>query len=183
MPRRRSIHSLAAVAAALAAAVCLLPASASAAPSVGDYTCSSFSLESWIDVPSVNSSDVGSEPVSLTGQADCVAGGTRYASTSFAFNGTLTLNCASSTLAFDGTFTLNDGVHGALNTSGTISLSGTSSGAPGTVTLASGQRGAATDTVIRYILRPSDFCSASDATEPIDLTLRGAFGSTSPGTL
>ena len=29
----------------------------------------------------------------------------------------------------------------------------------------------------------SDFCSASDATEPIDLTLRGAFGSTSPGTL
>ena len=172
MPSRRLTGSLFA-AAATTVALSLAPASASAAPAVGDYSCATFSLgPSWVDATG------GS--VTMSGSGNCVAQHTRY-SAGLSLNGTVTVSCAPNSVSITGPLTISDGVNAPVTTSATISLSGTSTGANGTITLASGQQGVVTAIVTRLFLSPGDFCT--DRTEPVDLTLRGSFVSTSRGTL
>jgi hypothetical protein len=157
------------VAAVAAAAQCLAPASATAAPAAGDYTCATFSLgPAWVDATGGSAT--------MSGSGNCAAQGARY-SASLSLGATVTVSCTPGSLSITGPLTISDGVNPPVSTSATISLDGTSSGAHGTITLASGQQGVVTATMTRFILSPGDFCT--DRTEPVDLTLRGSFASTS----
>src|SRR2546428_11423965 len=96
----------------------------------------------------------------MSGSGNCIAQHTRY-SAGLSLNGTVTVSCAPNSVSIAGPLTISAGVNAPVTTSATISLSGTSTRANGTMTLASGQQGEGTAIVPQILLNPGDFCTDS----------------------
>lgn len=131
------------------------------------YSCTSFTMESWVDRYS--------EPLTLSGSGDCVAAGVRHPNTSLSIAGNTTVNCSGSPhWRLDGTLTIADGSNPSVTTSASLVLTNDGTGVgSGTVNLGSGQTGGFVAIMTAPLIRLTHICEATN--DPVRMAIRGAF--------